>query len=230
MSKYLGKLLLESGSVSESCLESVLVHYVKNKDAFCFRYEGIGTGGVFYAGAELVFGLCSFTGYLDCQYQWSVGYTVRPLKGLESLRSMREEELWLLGGRRKLVTDGLLDSDDSFDMLCAIQYLFKFSGSFFERVKRHYKRERSYIAMDRRKLGNSGRKKGSKNVVCEDEEKESVSDIISRCAHNKRIAIQRGILGWYIEACKEEAKALGQKFNKDQCLNKWQEMRKNEGL
>jgi len=226
MSKYLGKLLIESGCVKESYLDNVLVHYVKNKDAFCFRYEGIGVGGVFYAGTELVYGLCAETGYLECQYQWSVGYTVRPLKGVEYLSEMRKSELELLGGRRNLVLSGQLNSDDDFDMLCAIQYLYKFSVSFFERVKRHWKRQHSYVSMEKRVVGKCGRKKGGKNKRNVDDEKESLDEILFRVRHNKKVAVQRGILEWYLEACKEEAKALDLKFNKDKCLEEWNNLRR----
>ena len=225
MSKYLGKLLLESGCVNEGCLEEVLVHYVKSKDAFCFRYEGVGSGGIFYAGAGLVNGLCAESGYLECQYQFSVGYTVRPLKGIEELKSMRMDELELLGGRRSLILSGQLDNDDDFDMLCAIQYLFKFSASFFDRVKAHWKRKHSYVAMERRIRGKSGRKKGGHNKEKESDF-ESLEDILLRVRHNKQVAVKKGFVEWYIDACKEECKALDLKFNKDKCLNEWNELRR----
>lgn len=230
MSKYLGKLLLESGIVSGSYLDSVLVHYVKSKDAFCFRYEhsdgAQGVGGIFYAGAGLVNGLCAETGYLECQYQFSVGYTVRPLKGIESIKEMRMDELEMLGGRRSLILSGQLDNDDDFDMLCAIQYLFKFSASFFDRVKGHWRRDHSYVEMERRKVGKCGRKKGGKNKKDAYNEEESLEDLLLRVRHNKKVAVQRGILEWYLEACKEESKALDLKFNKDKCLEEWNNLRR----
>ena len=225
MSKYLGKLLIESKSVNECYLDSVLVHYVKSKDAFCFRYEGKDCGGVFYAGAGLVNGLCAEPGYLECQYQFSVGYTVRPLKGIESIKEMRMDELESLGGRRELILSGALDNDDDFDMLCAIQYLFKFSASFFDRVKGHWRRDHSYVEMEKRKVGKCGRKKGGKNKR-NSEEAESMEDLLLRVRHNKKVAVQRGILEWYLEACKEECKALDLKFNKEKCLEEWNNLRR----
>ena len=230
MSKYLGKLLLESGAVSDSVLQSVLVKYVKQNDMFCFRYAGAEGGGIFYVGSEVVFMMCEFRGYLECQYQWSVGYTVRPLKGIESLRTMRDEELTLLGGRRALMLSGRLDNDDDFNMLCAIQYKFKFSEFFFRRVRGHFKRNHDWVLMQEKALGHAGRKAGSKNSVDESSECETVSEVIERCEWNMSVAVKRGILEWYIEANKELCKVTNQRFDKDKCLEKWNELRKNEGF
>ena len=227
MSKYLGKLLLEAGAVNQECLNLVCVRYVQKTNQFMFRYEGPNVGGIFCAGAELVYALCAEHGYLECQYQWSVGYTVRPLKGLESLVSMRNEELELLGGKRNLVLSGKLDNDQDFDYLCAIQYLYKFSDTFFKRLQGHWKRDKSFVEMERRVIGKCGRKKGGHNQVQESEE-ESREEIFLRIEHNKKVAVQRGFLEWYVEACKEECKVLGQKFDKNKVLEQWQKLREKE--
>ena len=231
MSKYLGKLLLESGAFSEDEIENACVKYIQGADMFCFKVGGRNSRSyTFVIGASVGFNMCKFRGYLECQYQWSVGYVVRPLKGLEEFKSMRSDELKLLGGRRELITSDQLDNDYDFDMLCAIQYKYQFSDTFYKRVKGHWKRGKTYVPMKERVLGKSGRKKGSKNNDKGlDFGEESVSETLERCAWNKDVAVKRGFIEWYIEACKEECKVLGQKFDKDKCVEQWNKLRENEG-
>ena len=142
MSRYLGKLLVESGAVSASWLESgggLCVKYAKVKDMFLFRIGG-GEGQVIGVGRSLCMDLAAIRGMLDFQYKWSVGYKVREKRGVEELRSLRTSELDLLGGRKELILSGVLDNDEDFDILCAIQYLYNLSETFLLSVKRSWRK------------------------------------------------------------------------------------------
>lgn len=222
MSKYLGKLLLDSGSITEAETENACVKYILSNDAFMFK---AGTYK-FCVGADLVFELAELKGTLECQYAWSTGYVVRPKKGIEYLREMRNDELTLLGGRRELIISNQLDNDYDFDLLCVLQYLYKFSNDFFKRVKGHSIRSKKYLSLQRKVLGKAGRKKGSKNVS--EEESETIPEILMRCEHNMGVAVDKGFLEWYIEAQKEWCKAANKKFDKKKCLEKWNELISNK--
>ena len=231
MSKYLGKLLLENGLVDEPV--SVRVKYVSSHSAFCFDIKD-ATGYKFglCAGKDLCLNMFSHPGMLECQYQWSFGYAVRQKKDVSELKVMRLDELEMLGGRRNLILNGLLDNDDDFDMLCVIHYLFKISSTTLVQVMRLWKRrkwgkeESSWLELDKRKLGCSGRKPGSKNREKDaDGEVESREDVLLRITHNKQAAVAKGMLEWYIEACKEECRLAGEKFDRKVCLSSWNKLR-----
>jgi len=230
MSKYLGKLLLDNCIVERP--NSVSVKYVASRDAFCFRIECVSGSYAMYIGSELAFAIARLIGTLDFQYQWSVGYSVRAKKGVESLREMRDKELELLGGKKKLVLTNQLDNDDDFDMLCAIQYKYQFSVQVLNEIKKQSKRRKwgrsdsVYVQLQER-VQHKGRKLGSKNIAKGFDDSESLEDILSRCEHNKRAGIEKGFLSWYLDACKEECKVLGQKFDREKCIEQWAELRKD---
>ena len=229
MSKYLGKLLLGNALVERP--EMVSVKYVTSRDAFCFRYQCVSGTHAMYIGSGLCYAVARLTGTLDFQYQWSVGYSVRAKKGIEYLGEMRGKELELLGGRKKLVLTNQLDNDDDFDMLCAIQYLYQFSVQVLNEIKKQSKRRKwgrsdnVYVQLQER-VQHKGRKLGSKNRESL-EDKESEDEILSRCEHNKCAGIEKGFLSWYLDACKEECKVLGQKFDREKCTEQWKELRKD---
>ena len=229
MSKYLGKMLLEAAAIERPNMVSV--KYVASRDAFCFRIECASGSYAMYIGSELAFAVARLIGTLECQYQWSVGYSVRAKKGIEYLGEMRKDELELLGGRKKLVLTNQLDNDDDFDMLCAIQYLYQFSVQVLNEIKKQSKRRKwgrsdsVYVQLQER-VQHKGRKLGSKNR--EDfNENESEDEILSRCQHNKRAGIEKGFLSWYLDACREECKTLGKKFDRDKCVEEWAKLRKD---
>lgn len=230
MSKYLGKLLLDSGRIDN--LSKVRVKYLSSRDAFCFDVEeesGYKFG--MFVGKNFCLDLFQMTGMLECQYQFSVGYAVRQKKGIEELHLMRADELDMLGGRRSLILSGALDNDDDFDYLCVIQYLFKVSDTVLKKVMRLWKSrkwnrcESSWLELEKRVLGRSGRKVGSKNRVVDDENVETLDDTLLRIRHNKQAAVSKGILEWYIEACKEECRLNEVKFDKKACLASWDKLR-----
>lgn len=228
MSKYLGKLLLENGIVEDP--GEVCVRYKNDKDAFCFRSSNLGCMTI---GKELCLELAKFTGMLHFQYKWSTGYVVKEKRPASEMWAMRTEELDCLGGRWYLMMEQeWLASDDDFDLLCVIQYLFQYSETFLRNVMKCWKRykwgrsESAWVQMTKRVLGKGGRKKGGHNSVTNDtDEKESLEDILSRCEHNKRVAVSRGFYTWYKEACEEEAKALGKKLDKVEMLVQWNKER-----
>lgn len=227
MSKFLGKLLLESGAVLDP--GHVAVKYVKTKDNFCFKTDEYS----FYVGKDLCFALFSFVGMLDHQFKFSVGYAVREKKGVSEIAEMRAEELDMLGGRKSLILSGALDNDDDFDMLCVIHYLFNVSSSVLRKVMRLNKSRKwdrvksSWLNLDKRLLGNQGRKKGSVSKVKLDynDEGESTEDILLRIAHNKRSAVLKGFYEWYVEAVKEECALNKVKFDKEACHKAWNKER-----
>lgn len=227
MSKYLGKLLLEN-VIEEPT--SVSVKYVFSRDAFCFRYECASGTYAMYVGSDLCYAVAGLVGTLDFQYQWSVGYSVKEKKKAEHLSEMRNEELNLLGGRKKLVLSGQLDNDVDFDILCVIQYLYQFSTCVLNEVMKQSKRrkwgraESCYVQLTKRKQC-LGRKKGSKNRESFNEDVETLEETLNRCRHNKRVAIEKGFIAWYLDACREECKALGKKLNKVQMLAQWNKER-----
>lgn len=230
MSKYLGKLLLGNALVERP--EMVSVKYVASRDAFCFRYQCVSGTHAMYIGSGLCYAVARLTGTLDFQYQWSVGYSVRAKKGIEYLGEMRGKELELLGGRKKLVLTNQLDNDDDFDMLCAIQYMYQFSVQVLNEIKKQSKRRKwgrsnsVYVQLQER-VQHKGRKLGSKNVSKGFEDSETLEDILSRCQHNKDAGVSKGFLSWYLDACKEECKVLGQKFDREKCVEQWKELRKD---
>lgn len=230
MSKYLGKMLLEAAAVERPNMVSV--KYVASRDAFCFRIECVSGSYAMYIGSELAFAVARLIGTLECQYQWSVGYSVRAKKGVGSLREMRDKELELLGGRKKLVLTNQLDNDDDFDTLCAIQYLYQFSVQVLNEIKKQSKRRKwgrsdsMYVQLQER-VQHKGRKLGSKNREDFNENVETLEETLERCQHNKRAGIEKGFLSWYLDACKEECKVLGQKFDRDKCIEQWKELRKD---
>ena len=230
MSKYLGKLLLENALVERP--ETVSVKYVASRDAFCFRYQCVSGTHAFYIGSELCCAVARLVGTLDFQYQWSVGYSVRAKKGIEYLGEMRKSELELLGGRKKLVLTNQLDNDDDFDMLCAIQYKYQFSVQVLNEIKKQSKRRKwgrsdsVYVQLQER-VQPKGRKLGSKNIAKSFEDSESEDEILERCRHNKDAGVSKGFLSWYLDACKEECKVLGQKFDREKCIEQWKELRKD---
>lgn len=231
MSKYLGKLLLESEAVDN--LARVRVKYLSSRRQFCFDVEeenGYKFG--LFVGQDLCLDMFSMTGMLECQYQFSVGYAVRQKKDVSELKVMRADELEMLGGRRNLILNGLLDNDDDFNYLCVIQYLFKVSDTVLRKVMRLWKRrkwgkeESSWLELEKRALGRSGRKPGSKNGEKDaDGGTESVEDALFRIRHNKQAAVAKGMLSWYIEACKEECRLAGEKFDRIKCLASWDKLR-----
>ena len=234
MSRYLGKLLIEGGGVSASGFDKVSVKYVFSSDMFCFKCEG-ERNFFFRIGREMcqnLVRLCA-VGTLECQYRWSVGYVVREKKGIEEFVSMRNSELDLLGGRRKLVMSGQLDNDDDFDNLCVIQHLYQFSEVTLKEIKKQWKRFKwkkassPYLELTRREP-HKGREVGSKNKVEEKEDFESVEDVLFRCEHNKKSALEKGILGYYLEAEKERCKVLNLRFDKDKVLQDWNQEREKE--
>ena len=229
MSKYVGKLLLESKVVDN--LARVRVKYLSSRRQFCFDIEeesGYKFG--MFVGQDLCLDMFSMTGMLECQYQFSIGYAVRQKKDVSELKVMKADELNMLGGRRALILSGALDNDDDFNYLCVIQYLFKVSDTVLRKVMRLWKRrkwgkeESSWLELDKRALGNQGRKPGSKNHVV-DGEAESIEDTLLRIEHNKKAAVAKGMLSWYIEACKEECRLAGEKFDKKACLASWDKLR-----
>ena len=93
--------------------------------------------------------------------------SLKEKKGIEEFVSMRNSELDLLGGRRKLVMSGQLDNDDDFDNLCVIQHLYQFSEVTLKEIKKQWKRFKwkkassPYLELTRREphKGNLGSRK-----------------------------------------------------------------------
>lgn len=232
MSKFLGKLLLESKTVDN--LVRVRVKYLSSRRQFCFNVNTVsGLWFTMFVGQDLCLDMFQMTGMLECQYQFSVGYAVRQKKDVSELKVMRADELEMLGGRRALILSGALDNDDDFNYLCVIQYLFKVSDTVLRKVMRLWKRrkwgkeESSWLELEKRALGRSGRKPGSRNnkSLDSDGEVESREDILLRIRHNKKAAVAKGMLSWYIEACKEECRLNETKFDKKACLASWDKLR-----
>lgn len=236
MSRYLGKVILEKKIVDEKSIKSVYVKYVHSGSGkFMFKCDKFS----FSVGYELCYAL-SVIGSPDFQYKWSMGYVVRERKGIEFFREMRDAELDLLGGRKNLVLSGQLDNDVDFDTLCAIQYLYKFSASFLDKVRREWKRKKwgrssdRWLELERRCLKAGGRKQGSKNKINLVRpgywsENETVIEALDRCEHNKKVAVMKGYFAWFLEACREECKIRGEVFDKDECVSAWRGLRESRG-
>ena len=228
MSKYLGKLLVDAGLVSIPNV--VLLKYVRSRKAFCFKVD---RNPEFYVERKFLNTFLSNRGMLPFQFKWSTGYVVKEKKGVESIKELRLDEYSFLveGGRKEIFWKGLLESDNDFDMICVIQYAFVLCPSVLVDAIRNYKRakwgrvEGTFMSLRERELGKGGRKKGSKNIVKDDNEEESQEDILLRTDHNMKVAVAKGFFEWYLEAYKEMCKAKGQKFDKDLCLKQWNEAR-----
>ena len=178
--------------------------------------------------------LLSNRGMLPFQFKWSTGYVVREKRDVSELKALRNEEFEYFGGRKEILWNGLVSSDDDFDMLCVIQYVFTVSSSVLMEVKRVYKRRKwkrgfypnTFVKLEERKLGNSGRKVGSKNLVKEyDDEKESLEDVLSRCDHNMNVAVIKGFYLWFEDAYREKCKTLNKDFDINKCKEQWKNLR-----
>ena len=242
MSRYLGRLVLEKEIIEGERISSVQVKYCVSSNRFLFKCFGCRTRFSLYADADLCWNLVQLSGdELDFQYVWSMGYAVRERN--KDIRFLHNMEMDLLGkkcgvsDRKGLLLSERIGSDYEFDVLCAIQYKFKLCRSVLEDVVCQWKRKNwgrsknrwvELVAKNEDWLS-GGRKLGSKNIEHEHEEisKEFLDEELERVKHNKNVAVLRGYLGWWVDACKEECALLGVEFDKVACLDQWKNTRKD---
>ena len=116
------------------------------------------------------------------------------------------------------------------------QYLYNISETILKKVKVLWKKRKwnrgnvssCWLELERRQ-NYGGRLVGAKGLggSGSDFVSESDADFNERIEHNKKVAVSKGYLTWYIETCKEEAKRKGVLFDKEACLVSWREERAN---
>ena len=168
----------------------------------------------------------------DVVYHWSVGYEAREKLGY------RVGDFKLLSDRERNFVCSTCDVSfldfDSYIDLSVWQYLYNISETILVSVKRLWKKKawgrsssRWLKLKARENFG--GRLVGAiaKKSVSDDDSfgNESEADFNERIAHNKKVALSKGFLAWYLDACKEECKKRGLVFNRDECVNEWNTLR-----
>lgn len=247
MSKFLGKLLCKSSMFDIEEFAGCKVRYLKGKNRFEFIVSFAG-GGVerFSVDADLLHDmlLVDKNGGPDFFYKFSVGYAKKERVGVESINSVRKQEMELLGGRTELIMSGAIDSDYEFDLLCVIMFVFNISVSILSRVrgansKRHIGLSTKsgqtgsvWVELQKRDMNSCcGRKKGSLNRKdTRDVNNEALEELTLRAQHNMQVALNKNSFAIYFE----NAKILDPNISKDLCLKKFLECRKmlleQEGL
>lgn len=175
-------------------------------------------------------------------YSWSIGY--RTKRKLGSGLGVYEEMKTLCDRERAYIVslcgddaNHLLSYED-YEDLSMWQYVYCISLGFVKDAMKQWKRVKwkRVCACDiwiplKLRQESPGRKVGSVNKYKSVSEKdlenepENVSDVFERADHNMRVAVMKGIFGWYLEAYKEKCKILGMEFNKDVCLSMWKDER-----
>ena len=217
MSRYLGKLLIKGG-IFEKVPSSRLFcegRYIRSRDRFEFR----SSYGKVKVDKFMCFKMANLNNNDHIFDKWSVGYSY-PEKE-ENIKVVREKEInYLCGSRRDMFMNELVDSDSDFDLLCVIMSEFCISSSVLHRMG-----SRVWTKIKIR-MEQKGRKLGSKSIKEEDPFQESDEEFKLRMEHNKPIFVEKGLLGFYLEACKEECKRYKVKYNKDAYTKEFLEKRK----
>ena len=215
MSRYLGKLLIKSGKVEKKGNKAFCeVKYIRSKDRFEFR----SNYGNVKVDRYLCFKMADLRNNDELFNRWSIGY--RSPEKEQDIEKVREKEInYLCGSRRQMFMDELVDSDSDFDLLCVIMSEFCVSSSILLRMsKSKWNKLKVRVEQKGRKLGS---KKTKDNVLEESEE-----EFKARIAHNKRVSVEKGLLAFYLEACKEECERMHMKYDKDDCVKEFLEKRK----
>ena len=247
MSKLLGKLRCQTNA--EKVFDLVLVRYIKSTDSFEFQAVVAKTKElkIFKIKSDVVIKVANERGDEDFLFKFSVGYKNRPkmtdpwrlmnremdeianmiMKEKEGKR-IKKELLWSdsCSGRRYLIARGYLDSDESFLDLCMIQYLCCFNISVLNEVFKQWKRKKWGRSPDRWvklkfRQNIKGRKRGAVSEKRKEMWSESEEDFCERIAHNKKAAVLKGYLGWYLDACREECAHFGRKFDRNFWISVW---------
>lgn len=234
------------------------VRYLKSKDAFEFKGLRLSKADQEAELAKMGMSLADIgEGFEECRvvvssaimsamimadkvdkiiYHWSVGYMAREKLG------NRPGDFKLLADREseyiaKIVGDSVAGGFDfdSYVDLSVWQYLFNISETILKMVKVLWKKRKwnrgnvSSCWLQLAQRNNfGGRVLGAKGLEHKIDYSESETDFKERIAHNKKVAVAKGYLGWYIDSCKEECKRFSEVFDKDKCLETWQKLR--EGM
>lgn len=241
----------ESGFGVGSCS----VKYIHSSDSFEFKWEGTrnGIGGIFKVCKDFAMCVAGISNTFNWMYEWSVGY--KTLVHLSDISLLRRRELNYVAsclvpdfkfgsndegmdnsfvGRRTLLVTGWLDNDSDFDNLCMVQHLFNVSPTILNSVVVAWKRKKwgrtsSRWVLLKKRENFGGRIVGAKGLNNSDFDLEFESDdeFEARISHNKKAAIEKGFLAWYLDACREECKRKGIVFDKDKCVREWNKMRES---
>jgi len=245
MSKLLGKIFLEEEK-NEDEYGKLLVRYLKTVDSFEFKgfrkskddeekelgisFKDLGEKkDVLVVPSLLMFAMLNADKVPDVVYKWSIGYKTKE-KRSDPREVLNKEREYLISVCGKEMFLGF--AKDDFLDVCRWQYLYKVSNGLLEDVMRQWKRRKwnksecVWINVEKR-LNEYGREKGSKNKNRFNElESESDEEFKERIEHNKKAGIEKGYLAWYLDACREECKRAGVRFEKEKCLKEWKECRK----
>ena len=174
----------------------------------------------------------------DIIYHWSVGYEAREKLGNRpgDFKLLSEREKKFVFDSCGNVLSASLDFDAYID-LSVWQYLYNISETILVSVRRLWKKKSWGRASSRwkelsRRENFGGRVVGSVNVSSSDGTGdefgvETDEDFFLRIEHNKKVAVSKGFLVWYLEACKEECKRRGVPFSREECVSKWNKLREN---
>ena len=167
-------------------------------------------------------------------YHWSIGYETQEKLGHRpgDFGLLRDRELGFIKNSVSVGEFALVDLDSYCD-LSVWQYLFNISETILHSVSVLWKKKKwgrsssRWVSLkERRNFG--GRMRGAKGVsVSSRVWDESESDFKERIEHNKKVAVSKGILSWYLDACKGECKRFGVPFDRDACIDSWNKLRKD---
>lgn len=176
---------------------------------------------------------------MDFCYQWSIGYETREKLGRRpgDLQLLRDKELKFIsestGGDFSGNSGVDFDLDSYFD-LSVWQYLFNISETILKKARILWKKRKwnrgnvSSCWLELKKRENfGGRLIGSHSIshAGVNLNMESEEDFKIRIAHNKKVALNKGFLAWYLDTCKEECKRLGKNFDKEKCVEEYGRLR-----
>lgn len=261
MSSFLGKLIykISSPALDDADADAdagsvrCFVSYVESKKRFRFRLYGLNklfnesershpylsfsmNSGLVKCCTDLKAGMCPFW------YKWSIGYSTKfELDATwANVKEVRMKEMEVLGGRKNLIMNDEIDSDDHYDWLSVIQYLFCLSRKVLCDVERQWKRKKwgksddRWVELKRRPQNyKKPRKKRRVTVTTWEELKEMYPETYMRIKHNKKAGAIRRVFWWFQDAYEEECRVFGRKFNLQKCkeeyrieLSKYEEVSK----
>ena len=168
---------------------------------------------------------------MDFCYHWSIGYEAREKLGKRpgDFALMRDRELAFVHKSIDSSSCEMISVDDYLD-LSVWQYCYNISETILHQVRVLWKKRKwnrgnvSSCWLELCKRENfGGRMIGARSVPHAGVmvNMESDADFNERISHNKKVAIAKGYLTWYIETCKEEAKRNKVAFDKEKCLETW---------
>lgn len=163
--------------------------------------------------------------------KWSIGYNV-PIKENDPFQ-LRERELAFVKESvgMKLIVETEFNRE-CYEDLSIWQYLFNISETILKKAKvlwkkKKWNRSESVWLELKRRENVRGRTPGSRNrrgAGLDASLGETDEEFEQRIEHNKKVAIEKRYLFWFLDACKEECARKGEKFDKEKWIKEWKKI------